>query len=349
MTTSRKPIRSSSRTRSSADLSPITFYERGQPYFEFTNFAEFPILLDGKTWPTSEHYFQAQKFVGTPYVEQIRNLPRPRDAFDLSRQPQVSQWLRSDWEQVKLHVMHKALQAKFSQHSHLRDMLVKTGDRQLIEHTTRDSFWGDGGDGRGQNHLGKLLMTVRSELSSADANLSPIDSYCPHDNSSQTPVAFHPGDSFSPGAPTCVTPSHMATFGTPRIMAASGTHTSMTNSGAPKRMATSGAPKRMATSGAPSSMTTSGTHYNMTNFGAPKCMATSAAPSSMTTCGTHTNMTNSGAPKRMATSAVPNNATAGYPAHVLIALVVFVVLLFVFMYLFNTLSVYDHEDKPFKV
>ena len=143
---------------------PITFYERGQPYFEFTNFAEFPILLDGKTWPTSEHYFQAQKFVGTPYVEQIRNLPRPRDAFDLSRQSQVSQWLRSDWEQVKLHVMHKALQAKFSQHSHLRDMLVKTGDRQLIEHTTRDSFWGDGGDGCGQNHLGKLLMKVRSEL-----------------------------------------------------------------------------------------------------------------------------------------------------------------------------------------
>ena len=151
-------------------MSTIKFYERGQPYFEFTNFAEFPILLDGKTWPTSEHYFQAQKFVGTPYVEQIRNLPRPRDAFDLSRQPQVSQWLRSDWEQVKLHVMHKALQAKFSQHNHLRDMLVKTGDRQLIEHTTRDSFWGDGGDGRGQNHLGKLLMQVRSELSSLQCN-----------------------------------------------------------------------------------------------------------------------------------------------------------------------------------
>ena len=128
-------------------------------------------------------------------MEQIWNLPRPRDAFDFSRQPQVSQWLRSDWEQVKLHVMHKALQAKFSQHSHLRDMLVKTGDRQLIEHTTRDSFWGDGGDGRGQNHLGKLLMKVRSELSSADANnnLSPAVSSanCAHDNSSHTLVAFH--------------------------------------------------------------------------------------------------------------------------------------------------------------
>ena len=153
-----------SRIRSSLDGGPIRFYERGQPYFEFTNFAEFPIQLDGKTWPTSEHYFQAQKFVGTPYEETIRNLPRAREAFDLSRQPQVSQWLRNDWEKVKLDVMHKALLAKFSQHSDLRDMLMKTGSRQLIEHTSRDSYWGDGGDGRGHNHLGQLLMKIRAEL-----------------------------------------------------------------------------------------------------------------------------------------------------------------------------------------
>ena len=146
------------------DGNPIRFYERGQPYFEFTNFAEYPIQLDGKTWPTSEHYFQAQKFVGTPYEEQVRNVPRARDAFDLSRRPEVSQWLRSDWEKVKLDVMYQTLLAKFSQHSNLKDMLVKTGKRQLIEHTSRDSYWGDGGDGRGQNHLGQLLMKVRSEL-----------------------------------------------------------------------------------------------------------------------------------------------------------------------------------------
>ena len=148
------------------DTRPIRFYERGQPYFEFTNFAEYPIQLDGKTWPTSEHYFQAQKFVGTPYEEQVRNSPRARDAFDISRRPDVSPWLRSDWEKVKLDVMYKALLAKFSQHNNLRDMLVKTGDRQLIEHTSKDSYWGDGGDGRGQNNLGKLLMKVRTELAS---------------------------------------------------------------------------------------------------------------------------------------------------------------------------------------
>ena len=140
------------------------FYNRGERYFEFTNFAEYPILLDDEEWPTTEHYFQAQKFIGTPYFKYIRTLQTPRDAFSLSRQPQVSQWLRGDWEQVKQNIMYKALLAKFSQHSKLRAMLLGTGEKKIIEHTSNDSYWGDGGNGTGQNHLGRLLMKVRSEL-----------------------------------------------------------------------------------------------------------------------------------------------------------------------------------------
>eukprot|EP00731_Ephydatia_muelleri_P002180 Em0001g2180a len=139
----------------------IFFYNRGEPYFEFTNFAEYPIQLDGKTWRTTEHYFQAQKFVGTPYEEVVRTANSAREAFSLSRQPQASQWLRKDWEQVKVGVMYKALVAKFSQHSELRATLLGTRDSELVEHTKNDSFWGDGGDGSGQNQLGQQLMRVR--------------------------------------------------------------------------------------------------------------------------------------------------------------------------------------------
>jgi hypothetical protein len=46
----------------------------------------------------------------------------------------------------------------------LRQRLLDTGNRQLVEHTKHDSYWGDGGDGTGQNHLGKILMRVRQEL-----------------------------------------------------------------------------------------------------------------------------------------------------------------------------------------
>ena len=54
--------------------------------------------------------------------------------------------------------------AKFSQHDELRAMLLGTGDAVLIEHTTKDNYWGDGGDGSGKNRLGQILMSVREEL-----------------------------------------------------------------------------------------------------------------------------------------------------------------------------------------
>ncbi|XP_065912115.1 uncharacterized protein [Dysidea avara] len=143
---------------------PIHFYNRDDPYYEFTNFATYPVKIDDKVWPTTEHYFQAQKFIGTPYVEYIRTLPAPRLAFDFSRKPEVSHWRRNDWEQVKEKVMEKALWAKFTQHSELHKMLLDTGGRRLVEHTSNDRYWGDGGDGSGKNRLGNLLMDVRQKL-----------------------------------------------------------------------------------------------------------------------------------------------------------------------------------------
>ena len=145
--------------------SDIKFYNQYEQYYEFTNFSLYPIKLDGKEWPTTEHYFQAQKFIGTPYAEAIRKQPYPRGAFDMSRNPSVSRWKRGDWHQVKDDVMLKCLRAKFTQHKDLKKMLLDTGERNLIEHTFNDSYWGDGGDGSGQNKLGKLLMQVRKELS----------------------------------------------------------------------------------------------------------------------------------------------------------------------------------------
>lgn len=143
---------------------PIKFYNRGEPYYEFTNFYEALVNIDGQDWLTTEHYFQAQKFVGTPLVGTIRMLERPREAFEKSRDPRYSKWRRSDWEAVKEDVMYKALQAKFTQHEALRIRLMETGERQLIEHSPHDSYWGDGGNGTGKNRLGELLMRLRREM-----------------------------------------------------------------------------------------------------------------------------------------------------------------------------------------
>ncbi len=142
---------------------PIHFYNFGEPYYEFTNFymGNEDIIIDGQPWRTSEHYFQAQKFIGTPYVEGIRDLYRPREAFEFSRRPEVARWRRKDWEKVKQDIMYKALLAKFSQNPDLRKKLVGTGSRELVEHSPHDSYWGDGPNGRGKNHLGGLLMKIR--------------------------------------------------------------------------------------------------------------------------------------------------------------------------------------------
>ena len=66
----------------------ILFYDDYKPYYEFTNFAKIGFDLDGHYWPTSEHYFQAQKFKDHSSIQyKIRNLPGARDAFEYAREP----------------------------------------------------------------------------------------------------------------------------------------------------------------------------------------------------------------------------------------------------------------------
>ncbi len=144
----------------------IRFYSVSDEYGEFSNFAAYPILLDGKKWPTSEHYFQAMKFLDVVDQEEIRREKSPMIAARLGRSRKKS--LRRDWESVKVEVMRKAVLAKFTQHTELRELLLSTGDAKLIEHTENDAYWGDGGDGRGKNRLGEILMWVRGSWGRGD-------------------------------------------------------------------------------------------------------------------------------------------------------------------------------------
>ena len=145
----------------------ILFYRVSEPYGAFTNFSPHPFELKGKVWPTSEHYFQAQKFAGTDdaHAEAIRKAGSPMIAARMGRDRKKK--LRRDWESVKVSVMREALLAKFEQHPQLRELLLSTADAKLVEHTERDDYWGDGGNGSGRNMLGQLLMEVRRRLGGA--------------------------------------------------------------------------------------------------------------------------------------------------------------------------------------
>lgn len=140
----------------------IHFYATTGDYGCFSNFSRHTVVLKGKRWPTSEHYFQAQKFAGEPDEEEIRMANKPMLAAQMGRERKRP--LRRDWESMKEQVMLEALRAKFTQHEELKATLLGTGESILIEHTANDSYWGDGGDGSGKNRLGHLLMKVREEL-----------------------------------------------------------------------------------------------------------------------------------------------------------------------------------------
>lgn len=122
--------------------------------------------MDKLWWNTSEHYFQAQKFVGTPYLEQVRSINTPNDAAKLGRRRTFP--LRQDWEQVKDAVMLKAVLCKFQVHVDIRAILLGTGNEGIVETSPSDYYWGCGKDGTGRNQLGITLMQVRDILSSGE-------------------------------------------------------------------------------------------------------------------------------------------------------------------------------------
>jgi ribA/ribD-fused uncharacterized protein len=131
-------------------------------YFFLSNFYEaLPLIkIDGKYWPTTEHYFQAMKSLDEKEQEKVRACSTPGFAKRAGRHVT----LRDDWQQVKEEVMLKALRVKF-QNPELEKKLLDTNNDILEEgNTWNDMYWGkDLKSGMGHNRLGILLMQVRDE------------------------------------------------------------------------------------------------------------------------------------------------------------------------------------------
>ncbi len=140
----------------------IYFYKTNEKYGCFSNFSHYGFELDEKWWMTSEHYFQAQKFYGTEYVEIIRLLDNPMIAAKMGRNRNLP--IREDWEEVKDDVMRKAVYAKFSQNIELKNILLDTDSEYIVENTSNDYYWGCGTNGSGKNMLGIILMEIRDKL-----------------------------------------------------------------------------------------------------------------------------------------------------------------------------------------
>jgi ribA/ribD-fused uncharacterized protein len=120
-------------------MNDIRFHLKNEPHGYLSNFYELPqpIEIDGQLWPTSEHYFQTQQFIGTApeLAEAIRTTRAPSKVWKMAEKNR--QRRRSDWEQVKDDVMRKAVWEKFRQNASLADRLLATVDAEFVEHTRR--------------------------------------------------------------------------------------------------------------------------------------------------------------------------------------------------------------------
>jgi ribA/ribD-fused uncharacterized protein len=141
---------------------PIFFYSTTDEFGCFSNFSPHGVELDGRYWPTVEHYFQAMKFDDAEHRAKIARARTPKEAKSLGWDRRVR--IRADWDKVRDEVMLRAVRKKFQTHAAIRQVLLDTGKEELVESAPSDYYWGCGADGSGQNRLGKISMQVRSEL-----------------------------------------------------------------------------------------------------------------------------------------------------------------------------------------
>lgn len=131
---------------------------RGEYRF-LSNFYPAWVVFDGVEYATVEHAYQAAKTLDLVARATVANAHGAGAAKRLGKILDI----RPEWESVKVDVMLALVRQKFSDPA-LRSKLLGTGNAQLVEgNTWNDRFWGVC-EGQGENHLGRILMQVRSEL-----------------------------------------------------------------------------------------------------------------------------------------------------------------------------------------
>ena len=147
-------------------MDKILFYFRKKDYGWLSNFERAAQRIDRVSYPTNEHYYQAQKAADPRIRGWILMAPNPHCAMIAGRGLRPKEMVK-DWKSRKVKIMYTGLLAKFTQNQELRNKLLLTGKATLHEDSPTDMFWGVKGD----DMLGHLLMKVRDVISNYD--------YCP--------------------------------------------------------------------------------------------------------------------------------------------------------------------------
>lgn len=142
----------------------------------FSQWWQAPFSVDGLNYKTAEHWMMAEKarlFNDTEMVEKIIHAKSPAEAKQLGRN--IQRFEPKVWDEHKYNIVTTGNLHKFSQHEPLKEFLIATGQRVLVEASPVDAIWGIGLaadhptidnplNWRGENLLGYALMEVRDRL-----------------------------------------------------------------------------------------------------------------------------------------------------------------------------------------
>lgn len=129
----------------------------------FSNYSSHPVDIPGVGcfFNSESAYYALRNLNDSEYVNKLLLAKNPRYAKLLGEKYNISFGNISN--DLKIDYMYSILKLKFSQNFELKDKLLTTGFRPIINHTKFDDFWGDNGDGSGENNLGKLIEKIRNE------------------------------------------------------------------------------------------------------------------------------------------------------------------------------------------
>ncbi len=138
----------------------IFFYER--EFYPLSNFSSFNLEWKGVLYMTSEHVYHTEKFTDPEIIQKIKEAKSAHDAFKLSRE--YEDRVRSDWLDIRVAIMEEIIRAKVAQHPYVKKKLLETENKEIVEDSWLDNFWGWGPNKDGQNQLGKIWMKIRAEI-----------------------------------------------------------------------------------------------------------------------------------------------------------------------------------------
>jgi ribA/ribD-fused uncharacterized protein len=159
------------------------FFWGNDPSRPFSQWYPSPFDVGDLHFPTAEHWMMVQKalfFKDEEHVNAILKNPSPDAAKRMGRL--VRNFDLKKWDEVKFDIVVQGSILKFKSDEYLKERLLGTGDKVLVEASPSDDIWGikmgvenpdisDPTKWQGENLLGYALMEARDEIRGGDALL----------------------------------------------------------------------------------------------------------------------------------------------------------------------------------